>query len=229
MNRMNETEGDREINGQQKFLNEKRFHCIQLSSLIRFGVHKMRRKENKLHLIYIIVNALQFQHTSSSGRERRVQWNSIAFDRSDFPFATRSFSFISYCFDFFFQQNLQKIVGFSCPSLVYFILCDLTISSARSSSRICSSANAISQFRNWFSSLIRSYSFWRFSCSFDSFSNCNRNESVVDVTWRKCNFINWIKLTACQTSGEFDCVPGCGLSEGGADDNAESLSEPDKS
>lgn len=36
-------------------------------------------------------------------------------------------------------------------------------------------------------------------------------------------------LTACHTSGEFDCVPGCGLSDGGAEDNAESLSDPDKS
>lgn len=36
-------------------------------------------------------------------------------------------------------------------------------------------------------------------------------------------------LTACQTSGEFGCVPGWGLNDGGAEDNAESLSDPDKS
>lgn len=36
-------------------------------------------------------------------------------------------------------------------------------------------------------------------------------------------------LTACQTSGEFGCVPGWGLNDGGAEDSAESLSDPDKS
>lgn len=36
-------------------------------------------------------------------------------------------------------------------------------------------------------------------------------------------------LTACQTSGEFGWVPGWGLNDGGAEDKAESLSDPDKS
>lgn len=43
-------------------------------------------------------------------------------------------------------------------------------------------------------------------------------------------FRAWIgKRTACQTSDVLDCVPGCGLSDGGADDSAESLSDPDES
>lgn len=53
----------------------------------------------------------------------------------------------------------------------------LTIWRTFSSSRICSSANVISQFKNWFSSLIKSYSFCKFSWSLDSFSSCNNNKT----------------------------------------------------
>lgn len=60
------------------------------------------------------------------------------------------------------------------------------------------------------------------------------SKETVKTVWkeqeqRHCTTKKWTGLTVCQTSGEFDCVPGCGLNDGGADDNAESLSLPDKS
>lgn len=101
----------------------------------------------------------------------------------------------------------------------------LTICSTFSSSRICSSASDISQFRNWFSSLIRSNSFCKLSWSFDSFSSCNASGKCISR-----QFVDpAAELTACHTSDEVECVPGCGLSDGGADESAESLSDPDKS
>lgn len=42
---------------------------------------------------------------------------------------------------------------------------------------------------------------------------------MVDDEWR-------CVLTRFQSSGELEKLPGCGLREGGADDRAESLSDP---
>lgn len=70
--------------------------------------------------------------------------------------------------------------------------------------------------------------------------NSGQSSGVFGIsmyTCTECKMINnngflrmdWYIRTACQTSDVLDCVPGCGLNDGGADDNAESLSEPDES
>lgn len=81
-------------------------------------------------------------------------------------------------FRFFFSFPFTKFFSvFSFVVVILATLCHtlkllLTICSTFSSSRICSSANEISTFKNWFSSLISSYSFCKLSCSLKSFRSC---------------------------------------------------------
>lgn len=136
-----------------------------LSCAVGLDVSQQWLNTNQIDVFFIILAIAWFRIYKS-------------FFRPLFCLLSRDVFILFFVFLFFFSFPFTKFFSvFSFVVVILATLCHtlkllLTICSTFSSSRICSSANEISTFKNWFSSLISSYSFCKLSCSLKSFRSC---------------------------------------------------------